>query len=198
MPIKKLSVAWGDGADPNKANVIIEGMFKNHKAYCAPSADAAVSICTGQPQNGVTCVQDSECSIAGRNGSVRASCQEQLTTEFGNSPGACEENTFSFTHRYSFANCDATPGSTQPHRVQTVNYNSASHAAFRRYNLRPGQRFCEFKPRVMVEDQWGMCNGRCQEGSDSAKGCYDDNCEFSNPNAGTTFWGRVILVEPLE
>jgi hypothetical protein len=211
LPIKHIAVSWGDGvAGSSQENMRVTGFFRNHKPYCSKDDKTPIKICAKLtrderrreniriPISGWTCQDNSDCRLAGSTDTYECvSTDNQL--EFGNIPQACEQNYFSFEHSFVY---DDSCGKT----VSDSGLPPAIQQQLRQFNLTPSDKVCVFRPRVMIIDNWGMCNGECGLG-ENLRGCYGDEssvvgadkiCNFNNNNAGTTFHGRVIIAKPRE
>ncbi|MBI4098489.1 MAG: hypothetical protein HY437_00455 [Candidatus Magasanikbacteria bacterium] len=214
MPIRNITVDWDfdnriTGGNPGK--------FKNKKTRCSTGTPA--SHC-GNDIN-ITCSNDAECS---RNGLL--TCLEKRCSgggalkvciadadcigngrcvdatkiiSFGNSSDACDKGFHEFFGSYNFQpddtdHCNYTVGTNNPAGVTTAQLTSNG--------LSFGDRYCAFKPRVIIIDNWGWCNGTCGNG-----GCWNEEqgvnfhqCEDSarpgyQNSVGTKFGGWIIVAE---
>lgn len=201
MPIKDIIVDWGNNHPPAGNN---SGKYKNRKPYCQVTAETPVASCVGD--RNITCAgrqDDGWCSTV-RN-RQNDQCNDAGGTLFGNSYDACDPGYYEFIGAYAFDSTDTGPngkcgytiGGRSPADMAAADVSKLTS----QYGLKPGDRYCAFKPRVIIIDNWGWCNGSCADG-----GCWgsddegDDNpCTDSNlavyRNAGTPFAGWVIVAE---
>jgi hypothetical protein len=92
-----------------------------------------------------------------------------LDRHFGDAPRACTEEYFEFTHVYqcSSADTNATVGSLQ------VSDPEAYRRLIGRAGFTNDTEICVFRPAVQVVDNWGWCNGTCDDGNGNERnGCY--------------------------
>jgi len=107
---------------------------------------------------------------------------------FGDSSGACQPGYFEFTHIYGcnaeklskLDVCGSETLSTKPACKRTV----------------AGKTACVYRPRAMLIDNWGWCNGRNSAGN--SEGRYGTtNCRINttsvNNSGGTPFAGEIIV-----
>lgn len=97
MPIVRMAIDWGDG-EP----YVMQGWFKNRKTLCG------AKVCSGDLN--VVCNNDNDC------GSNKP-CKKE--SHFGDSPEACEEGFYQFTHIYE-CNKPAGQKCTFTPRVQVL------------------------------------------------------------------------------
>jgi hypothetical protein len=191
MPLRQISVAWGDGSELKK-----KGEYRNHKPVCS-TQQAPVAVCKdggGKLDYNHVCTKDKDCVGLGANSSCAIGAAD-LKWSFGSwggngssDEGACEPNYFQFVHAYTFT----------PDCGDKTNNNKAKIATadeIAKYKLEGkigvGERFCVFKPRVQLLDNWGACNGdggKGFSGTDSFGDCYD----VSN---ATSYQGNIIVKE---
>lgn len=89
---------------------------------------------------------------------LKSLCDEH---DFGTSADACDSLApFAFNHAY-ICNRDATARC----------FDGSNDCVF----IRDGRSACVYKPRVMIEDNWGFCNGTCAGGAPTTDTnfCYD-------------------------
>ena len=189
MPIRNITVDWGfdnriTGGNPGK--------FKNKKTRC--STNRAASSCANNVN--VTCSNDAECTSNGLG-----ACSGAVVS-FGNSPDACEKGFHEFFGSYNFQPDDTTHCN---YKVGTNNPAGITAAQLTSNGLSFGDRYCAFKPRVIIIDNWGWCNGTCDA---AAGGCWGDEDPLSRDHnkcsdsskpeyarVGTPFAGWVIVAE---
>ena len=207
MPIRNVIVAWGaQGAIP-AGNAI--GKYKNHKQVCQPEDDVATGWCSldarGQLNHNISCTEDSECSRSGAGECVAPGAGNNAAKPlFSNKPDSCHEGYMEFAYSYNF---DATDeGCGYAVDVSAPQGMSGEDiAALKRQGLESGDSYCAFKPRVVVQDNWGWCNGSCGGRANGA--CWGDIDEpddepfnkciapDSNPDVGTPFNGWIIVAD---
>lgn len=206
MPIRNIIVDWGSGRPPGGNN---EGKYKNRKQYCQEVDAEPIAVC--RDDNNVTCT--SKVSVEGggrtctRNNSLGA-C-EFKGTMFGNSPDACDPGYYEFIGAYAFdagdnTNCGYTVGGRSPNGLAPADLAKLTS----QYGLKPGHRYCAFKPRVIIIDNWGWCNGTDAQGA--YKGYWgnpdplheadnicvkSDSDEYVDGLVGTKFNGWVVVAE---
>ncbi len=206
MPIRRVLVDWGDGS--TITNEDRYGMYKNHKPVCSEEEDgideqvgrcvttATIAGRGTQPvvggETGLTCRSGhNEDCLAGE---VCVPVTETATFGypapfFGDAPRACEENYFSFGHTYDCSKADrADAASENPEHTMYVSQLTGDiKRKVIALGLREGvnpetgdQDFvCIFKPKAQVMDNWGWCNGTCQDYNgdrvtDLRDGCYQN------------------------
>jgi len=198
MPIRNITVDWDfdnriTGGNPGK--------FKNKKTRC--STNRAASSCANNVN--VTCSNDAECTSNGLG-----ACSGAVVS-FGNSPDACEKGFHEFFGSYNFQPDDTTHCN---YKVGTNNPAGITAAQLTSNGLSFGDRYCAFKPRVIIIDNWGWCNGGsgqaqdvggCKAGNGGCWGNPEDErenicvrtsaVEYSNGLVGTKFNGWVIVAE---
>ena len=115
---------------------------------------------------------------------------------FGDSSGACESAYYEFFGAYTFDagnadNCNYTIAGRSP-----INFTDADRAQLTRRGLKPNDRYCAFKPKVIIIDNWGWCNGSCQQNvvqdgdhSVTYMGCWESDAA-GNANSGRCTSGR--------
>jgi len=208
MPIRELIIDWGDttffgqGASVQAKNHVDTCQQKccqlpdaNNSYYCyttsgdkvACDKNTAIScsqntdcpsdstVCSGGDNAGKSCVPNRKPTDCPDGTCVSGSC---LIRGFGDSPEACAEQFWQFSHTYTCAG-SGSPG---------WNQWGCSDA-------------CCFKPKVYLKDNWGWCSGvqsQCPPQNGASGGCYakDNSCQTVS-GAGTPFTGRIII-RPLQ
>ena len=207
MPIRRLKIAWGDGSPA----LIKEGMYRNHKPACSTPAKPA-AVCKFDDGNGFkiadynhTCTTDKDC--VGVNGTVAgavcSAASDDLKWAFGtwagdgaSDDGACEPAFFQYVHAYTFTpTCSVSGGSAG---ANSGKLEVATPASISQYSLAGkvgiGERFCVFKPRVQLKDNWDVCNGETQGyGGKDLEGNL--LCEKTDVKYFTPFQGYIIVKE---
>ena len=207
MPLRRLFVDWGDGS--SKAGGA-RAKYKNKKPYCGTSDDV-VSYCN-QPidKPNLTCRGADDCNFEGAGFAVGSCNQDKLV--LGNHEDGCAEGYFEYNHVYSYSKTcgvgeeqisNSIVDDVYPkHIVMTSGIlNSPEYESLKALNVRVGDTLCIFKPKVQVQDNWGWCNGACQEGENGVSGCFDsggliggENCNPATPEPWTGFDGEIIVV----
>jgi hypothetical protein len=162
MPLTRVKVQWGDGSPDYSTN----GWFKNHKPVCGNSASNSHKYCQYESSGGwrtdynQPCKTEETCNNDINPGSdLRCQALADSRLMFGNSPGACQEGYFEFTHYYE---CRKDGPGWVESRQQ-----------------------CEFVPKVQVMDNWDWCSGFC----DGGRGCYDGEISYcSNDDFDDLAW----------
>jgi len=180
-PIKDVWVDWGDGTRQefhdakmknkkpfcgvSKQCSLVPGLTCQSDNDCPPTAGKCVDtgFCKARPT--VACVKDDDCL----NGVIKDKCVTRET--FGNTPEACEQNYFEFTHAYACSQNTKPPLCGNSNRCSNDPSNTSTCA--------PGDKSlpglappggcwddtnaaCRFTPRVLVKDNWGWCTGECR------------------------------------
>ncbi len=170
MPIKRITVDWGDGGLPVSGG---HGFYKNRKPYCGDETASGVQECgisDGEAfdSNQMTCGNDSQCVLSSSGGDDCLTVNNQ----FGNSTRACEEDYFEFVHAYT---CSAVDLDVYGVQVDSfVGSNPDIYSKLKAFGLEDDEEVCSFTPRVQVLDNWGWCNGSQP----------DENGEFTIPFEG--------------
>ncbi|HLC70053.1 MAG TPA: hypothetical protein VJH75_03340 [Patescibacteria group bacterium] len=189
MPLVRIKVDWGDNT--GSAPYSTEGWFKNKKPTCDVPNNH--KFCNGdvnlpcKPSDDDECPGTADCTSASTPSYVTLEGIKKNRLYFGNSPEACQEGYFEFTHSYR---CDT---SVEPCSSGTDNncYD-------------PATQECRFTPRVQVMDNWSWCSGRCSVRG----GCFNDDdepfCDDSEGPLGNYSWvdfggnasKKKIIVKP--
>jgi len=226
MPIKTIRIDWGDKETLKVGSE--QSYYKNHKAECTTRCESA-----GTPQDGLVCTNEGDpdktkCRVICDLGTV---CKEPDSTgckcevgvnscivynndhscaitwemagtcrkQFGDTNEACIAKPFEFSHVYY---CSAGGGTLEACSA-TVTYNCFDGTA------------CVYKPKAQVVDNWGWCNGRCENeyngGAGSpAVGCYEgiyeggtttglkecSHPDVKNNDDSYTSYGGTVIVSP--
>ncbi len=193
MPIKNVSVYWGTEEILKSGGN--EGKYKNRKPYCQEEENTGITTCAGNIEEtagiNITCSTPEECSDNGA-GECRGS-----RLSFGNTPDACDTGFYQYQATYVFSEddpaCQNTFGSgSVPSGVDVERV--------RRLGLTPGDKYCAFKPRAIVQDNWGWCNtvdnagawGDLSGDADAANRCDRPS---DNDNVGTPYTDWIIVAE---
>ena len=120
-------------------------------------------------------------------------------SDFGNSDAACKKGYYQYINNYSFYDCDGDASKLYTVGVSAppVTSNGLTFVA-PDYGFEIGDRYCAFKPRIQILDNWGWCNGSCESG---VGGCWNspENQECKDYlnflNASTPFNGWIIIKE---
>jgi hypothetical protein len=193
LPIKRVKINWGDASQELKKS----GVYRNHKPICSTqSKPAAVCKIGGALDFNHTCHTDQDC--VNTAGAVVGTCEEgDLQWSFGSwggtgsqDEGACESGFFQFTHAYAF-----TPDCGGNGNKPVV----AAASDIEQYKLQGkvgiGERFCVFKPRVQLLDNWDVCNGATGGQGGKNKDTGQINCDIDNNDYYTAYQGSVIVKE---
>lgn len=203
MPLKQVSIDWKDGT----AVLQKKGTYRNHKPVCSTQKEP-VAVCTfgGTPDYNHVCMSDKDCVDASGKVPSGASCdlsKDHLKWSFGSwggnggsDDGACEPDFFQFTHAYTFApDCGVQGGKAQVATADLIN----------QYKLQGkiglGERFCVFKPRVQLLDNWGACNGIADIKTNNntpqgyTGGLVPDGDCITEKSAFTPFQGNIVVKE---
>lgn len=235
MPIKRAMVDWGDGS-----NVYDRlGSSKNRKPYCVgPGVGRCTNRATWQEGDSqLTCKQDSECSDSLGSG-FRCDKSDVATSHFGDQDRACTDTYFELSHTYF---CDPDRNN-RPNKYTLAQINTNPDKLFSSpaeakeahdallgktvgedgRTLGESDEVCVFKPGVQVLDNWGWCNGSCDDGYtigsppqpngvNNTQGCYDGvkvtgsnsdpvkQCSsqdgyYGNTHAWTDYRGAIIVI----
>ncbi len=200
MPIGNIVIEWDNSDKIQGGNS--PGKYKNRKPACQDADVIPVKTCAADRNK--VCFSDADC------GGGAETCND-LYTLFGNSPDACQPGYYEFTGGYAFdkddtgqnGKCGYTIGGRTPQGMTAAELRQLTDT----YGLEPGHRYCAFRPRVIVIDNWGWCNGSC---NGENGGCWEseDDEDLANfgrctqPNhrdystkVGTPFNGWVIVAE---
>lgn len=217
MPIRRMMIDWGDGF----VQSLPDAKIKNHKPFCGGTKECYIvtgptrghtgltcntdndcpagygrceNMGTCVKQADKTCAQDSDCT-GGTSGVVGDRCN--IRQFFGNSPDACEQNYFEFSHVYV---CNGQRSVMQP--TCSTAYASGSDSSIYHCARNPEvpcgtpgldaacgpneycladlapkggcwdetTHACHFTPRVLVEDNWGWCTGECRQNRHAVPG----------------------------
>jgi hypothetical protein len=115
------------------------------------------------------------------SGASRSGCD---SSQWGRTPESCEPRYFEEIKTYlcSDSYAKSLPGCGNGYPCQRDNA-------------------CVFKPRVQIQDNWGICNGTCTTGPDGTNICIDTECRTTGVAAryGTGPWTEFageIIVQP--
>jgi len=94
MPLVSRTIDWGDGSVDTLA-----GKYKNHKPICASYDNEPLGLCSAP---NATFAEELRCKESTLNTDCLSGtvCQNQTGSLFGDSPGACHQGYFEFTHTY--------------------------------------------------------------------------------------------------
>ncbi len=186
MPIRKITVDWvGDGSKIFK----YDGLYRNHRGLVQSTCDQGSGNCEydlaagGQvgsiPNNGTSCKTNLDCPA------VQVCNYGQ---KFGYLPNqTCDSDYFEYDYVYQ---CDKN-SATFTNDPAKGGYDA---------KLFPNGA-CVFKPRVLIEDNWGWCNGtkNC-DAKNNEPGCYNGTqqkmfnyCDFIYPDAGAAFANKIFV-----
>lgn len=218
MPLSSVTIDWGDG----QKQTIADAKMKNRKPFCGVRKECAVTIPgggAGAPERiesqGLTCGTDNDCPVGGGTCQSIGTCRDQpsimcsrdaqcrtsgnandvcqIRTMFGNSPEACEENYFEFTHLYTCGGPTTLPLC----RTNTFGREVAGRpVASIQGNIEGTNTFrCERDPdRVCNPSNSLTCEpgDRCVANLAPAGGCWDDQiqtCRFTPRVQVVDNWG---------
>ncbi len=217
MPLRSLTIDWGDG----QKQVIADGKIKNHKPYCAVRKECVTtSRQSTMPferleSTGLTCTTDNNCPAGGGSCKSIGTCRDktnvmcstdehcrssagdkdvcQIRTMFGNSPEACEENYFEFTHLYTCGGPTTLPLC----RTSAYGREAVTRPVASEQGGAVGQNTsrCERDPdRVCNPADAATCapGDRCVANLAPAGGCWDDQvqtCRFTPKVMVVDNWG---------
>lgn len=215
MPLKRMYIDWGDGTSKVGGS---EAKYKNRKTYCSTSSEP-IGYCGGPSLPNLTCTgttQD-EADAVCHNAGLTNSCHfTDSGFVFGNDPEACTQGFYEYQHQYTYditcgtnnPNTDFSDTKTFPKKItmthDLLTDDNAPLKDLLKQNVKIGDVACIFKPKVQVQDNWGWCNGSCQNGKNGILGCLDGDivksCDStSNEGKGwTQYAGMVVVVEPKE
>ncbi|MCX6781028.1 MAG: hypothetical protein NT003_02850 [Candidatus Magasanikbacteria bacterium] len=206
LPIQRVTIDWGDAGG---AAVSKQGLFRNHKPICStPTEPATACTFAGVVDYNTTCATDKDCVNSA--GVVTGSCAPTPNAKkwsFGswggdgiNDAGACEQGYFQFAHAYRYTS-DCGGKSLASSTGVAVEATGPLISQFHLQNIvNIGEKFCAFKPKVQLMDNWGICNGVDANGN--AVGYWADSsadstkCDLTkNGNAASPFQGYIIVKE---
>ena len=213
MPLRSIMIDWGD----NQQQKISDGKIKNHKPYCGARKECVItrgaSVGEAISQKietlGLTCNTDNDCPVGGGKCQSIGTCREktgiqcsvdkecqsdstdkdvcQIRTMFGNSPEACEENYFEFTHLYTCGGPTSLPLCSSTGFTRTA---PGQPTAIYRCERDPS-RGCNPANSGTLTD--GCAPGdRCIADLAPAGGCWDDQvqtCRFTPKVMVQDNWG---------
>ncbi len=222
MPLRQLKVDWGDNYTGD-----FSGIYRNHRGFATsvcqldPQSNEGLKRCQSTQLNDLACGADGDCQKQNPNSkcsqdfhkcfitkvisntpcvsnddcqAVVPSCvAESQAPDFGHIVNkTCDNTSFQFNHIYQCFKDDVSfvdPKKSNPDYILS----------------RCGPGFpdgcCTWQPRVQVKDNWGWCNGTCEDAdSPGGTGCYDaswkqgglDECKI-NSGAFTRFNGQIIV-----
>jgi hypothetical protein len=199
MPIKRITVDWAD----KSAILQKSGEYRNHNPVCS-TQQTPVAVCkpaSGNPDYNHVCVTNKDCESLGE-GATCLNEKKDLKWAFGSwggdgnsDEGACEPSYFQFTHAYTFTpNCGDDTGNTKA--------KPATADEIAKYKLEGkigiGERFCVFKPRVQLLDNWNACNGNGVGEGVAGMGKEELKCDVMGDgfsDVSTAFQGNIIVKE---
>lgn len=196
MPLKRIKIRWGDSS----LELVKKGEYRNHKPVCS-TQQAPVAACkdgAGKLDYNHVCTTDKDCVGLGPQSSCAISPAD-LKWSFGSwggngssDEGACEPNYFQFVHAYTFT----------PDCGDKTNNNKAKIATadeIAKYKLEGkigvGERFCVFKPRVQLLDNWNACNGDGQGHAGGVGGTFKCDSTINSETYFTPFQGNIVVKE---
>lgn len=167
---------------------------------------------------GFACRSNADCQQGGLSPDAVCSVDTDLEqyARFGDAPNACRENQpFIFDHVYncegytsvcSVAEREKTYAQIKEYeRTKNLNAVDFSGTCLCNGNTKDSncwnlqENACQFKPRVMVKDNWGWCTGSCTTNDLwYLDGCYDRECNYgldigNNLKHWVKFSGRILL-----
>ena len=215
MPIRRVMIDWGDPDEPimNEGRM---GFYRNRKPFCEENNDIGdpkvgrcfrggiVTQVTCDPTLANACPDEMSCvKPEGNNGLVDRGVKKQ----FGDLPRACIPGYFEFTNEYSCGPSDLRKaGVAGGEYVQRVSTLEASRVLQESWGLSPNEYVCVYVPKVQVMDNWGWCNGTCDDQTRGGNqeypngGCYnneargDMQCDNPNLPAWTPYRGNIIVI----
>lgn len=119
-----------------------------------------VTVATGE-STGLACSTNDDCT--GLEGTQACQVVEEpymREESFGNQSRACSETWFEYIHVYSCTpdqKNDPSIGKTVG-EIRSINSDVADMLE-RSFGLAPTDSVCTYRPRVVLEDNWGYCNG---------------------------------------
>lgn len=189
MPIKSIKIDWDNDKQGKKSiyNDEIGGFYANRKPYCEVRNHCFV----GDEDTQLTCKTDEDCvgisseAICKDNGKGRLS--------FGDSARACINNFYSVTYNY-VCNANSEKAKSWDDIKNSLSTEERAALGAKGYNENNEKaKYCIFKPKIQVRDNWGWCNGNCDQ---DYKGCYEksNGCSNDDDNAWTPYPGKIIVV----
>ena len=175
------------------------------KPYCQELDTEPIGVCGDLYDGSVTCSTDAECNDYNPFDNDGSTCLTDYTY-FGNSPNACDKGYYEYGGAYNYDpenapdnTCGFTIGGNSPNAMTDAERTELSS------KLPEGTKYCAFRPRVIVIDNWGWCNGTCAGGNG---GCWESEDQGANyqrcssgqhpdysTKVGTPFNGWVIVAE---
>lgn len=189
MPIRKLTVDWGDETD-----VKLNGYFRNQRGAVDGTCDVGGSKTCKLPTSPTASVDTKQSCVSSLDCKFLNYCQpENLAPNFGQVQDmSCDSAYFRFDHVYQCVE-------------NGIGWKAGAECSSEDFRGQYGG-CCEFKPKVQAKDNWGWCNGGC-EGGVGGEGCYDagwkgemDECDDLNNPARQPFtdFNGTIIVAPLK
>lgn len=198
MPLRSITVDFGDG--PQGLIAPSSGKYKNTKPYCSNSDvdNESVKVCSGTNLN-ITCKENIDCTVVAPG----ASCEDSLIDRAwdsatpsglwvpttynskGNRLQACSDKFREYTHTYSCDFSKIIGASALP------DCTASSHPNGCKTTGTDGKKYCVYKPRVQVKDNWGWCNS----GSSSVYGDLPTTpvCGLAAQGQGSYYPGEIWI-----
>lgn len=136
---------------------------------------------------------NSDFACSGNSGNVITnygiSCRTSNTPHFGDTPRACVDDYFTFTHSYTCTTANAT------RTVQSV-ANEGTRRRLFNLGLSAEDKVCVFQPRVQLLDNWGYCNGVDANGNPTKywNDTVSSVCDSFLENVWTSYAGEIVVV----
>ncbi len=210
MPLRRVMVDWSDGS--NLAGNFL-GKYRNHKAVCSKS-DKPAPFCWEKTvaHYNMTCSTNADCiNIHGQIFGDCRTADSDLMWSFGNwagngtdDDGACVEQFFQFSHAYTFSPiCKYPYGDHSALGINPTGPTTANADNIKALKLEGKvgltERFCVYRPKVQLRDNWDVCNGVVSSSDFTPKGYggiinNQSLCQVE-PNAYTPFQGYIVVKE---
>ncbi|HQF57028.1 MAG TPA: hypothetical protein PK831_00790 [Candidatus Magasanikbacteria bacterium] len=186
MPIKSIKINWGDGKGIYNDGMV--GFYPNQKPFCQVQTHCLVE----QKDTQLTCKTDTDCANLGTGATCGNTKLGRIS--FGDSDRACKEGYKTVTYHYTCQSSD--PNAKNWDEIQgSLNTLEKAALAAKGYTSSTNAKYCVYKPKIQVKDNWGWCNGSCKSNStDGNLGCYESECSNSNADSWTTYPGKIIIV----
>ena len=187
MPIKSIKIDWDNDKKGEKSiyNDEIGGFYANRKPYCEVRNHCFV----GDEDTQLTCKTNEDC--AGISSEAICKDNEKGRLSFGDSARACINNFYSVTYNY-VCNANSEKAKSWDGIKNSLTNEEKAVLGAKGYNENNKKaEYCIFKPKIQVRDNWGWCNGNCDQ---NYNGCYEKNNRCSNDKAWTPYPGKIIVV----
>jgi len=205
MPIKQVSVDWGNGKGANLYGGRL-GSLANQRGVLEAN-ECTNGKCIYKPSTVVNCVNSTDCILSDIKCTKVSDCKNQFidvckpvdqATSFGTILNkSCNASPFVFNNTYDCI--DSVGKDVCGVDGITTNCWDNTCAGDTEMQKKYGG-CCVFIPKVQVLDNWGWCNGTCSRGVGA--GCYDDSinkkyeCDNLSAVSAFTSFKYKVLVAP--